>query len=53
MFGKKEKWGERKGRGKKWIKNKKLECLVGGKNREKKKICGVHQKLIPQIKEKT
>ena len=38
MFGKKEKGEERKDRGEKWRENKKLGCLVGGKNREKRKL---------------
>ena len=38
MFCKKEKWEERKGRGEKWRENEKLGCLVGGKNREKRKL---------------
>ena len=37
MFDKKEKWSERNGRGEKWRENKKLECLVGGTNKEKRK----------------
>ena len=38
MFGKKEKWEERKDKGEKWRENKKLGCLVEGKNREKRKL---------------
>ena len=56
MFGKKEKWDERKDRGENWRENKKLGCLVRGKNREKrklerrkKKICGAHKKLKEKI----
>ena len=37
MFDKKEKWSERNGR-EKWRENKKLRCLVGGKNSKKRKL---------------
>ena len=40
MFGKKEKWEERNGRGEKWRENEKLGCLVGEKNGEKRKVVG-------------
>ena len=54
MFGKKEKWEERKGIGEKWRENKKLRYLVGGENREnrkKKKYVGPTKNLSPQIGE--
>ena len=54
MFGKKEKWEERKGKGEKWRENKKLKCLVGGKRKlKRRKNMWGPPKIYPQIGEKT
>ena len=52
MFGKKEKWEERKGRREKLRENKKLGCLVRGKNSDKKKYMGPTKNASPKLERK-